>query len=440
MKSLSTITESEHLFERAKRVSPGGVHSPVRAFRGVGGVPRFIISADGSNFTDVDGNAYIDFCMSWGPLIFGHKNPEIREAVIKALERGWSYGAAEPYSLELAELITSSIPWVEKIRFVNSGTEAVMAALRVARGATGRSKILKFDGCYHGHVDSMLVRAGSGLAEMSSPDSAGVSKSVAGETIVVPLDDPSALKLAIEKHGKELAAVIIEAIPANNGLLLQKPDFLPLAVELARKVGALIILDEVITGFRVSFGGVAEITGIKPDLVTYGKVIGGGFPVGAYGGKKELMDLVAPSGPVYQAGTLSANPVAMSAGIATLKKLIKEKPYASFEKKTAWLENKIGQSATKAGVSAMAQRFGSIFWLVLGKVNTADGTVRSQIQIPSSQKDQYAQVFHSLLDSGIYMAPSGFEVSFLSTAHTDTDLEKLTDSIDKIFSKRIFSK
>jgi glutamate-1-semialdehyde 2,1-aminomutase len=418
-------SESEILFERAKRVSPGGVHSPVRAFKGVGGVPRFIRSASGSHLIDVDGHRYIDYCMSWGPLIFGHQDPEIREAVQSALSRGWSYGAAEPYSLELAELITHALPWVEKIRFVNSGTEAVMAALRVARAATGRSKVLKFDGAYHGHLDQLLVRAGSGLVEMASPDSAGVPPAIAAETIVVPLDDLAALEEVLAVHGREIAVVCFEAIPANNGLLLQREDFLPKAAAAARKAGALVLLDEVITGFRVGFGGVAERSGVHPDLVTYGKIIGGGFPVGAYGGKRELMDLVAPAGPVYQAGTLSANPVAMSAGIATLRKLKRDNPYAALERRTESLARRLESVAAELGVEAKVQRDSSILWTVLGAVKTADGVVRSVAQAPVTQKERYAKLFHSLLEQGIYLAPSGFEVSFLSTAHSDEELDAL---------------
>ena len=325
---------SEMLFEKSKTIVPGGVHSPVRAFRGVGGTPRFMQHASGVELEDVDGNRYIDFCMSWGPLILGHQDPEILDAVRESLNRGWSYGTAEPYSLELASLITGSLPWVEKIRFVNSGTEAVMAALRLARAATKRNKILKFEGCYHGHADSMLVKAGSGLADMASPDSAGVSASVAADTIVVPLNDLEQLKAVFELHGHEIAAVIVEPVPANNGLLVQTDDFLPEMAELARAAGSLVIFDEVITGFRVAFGGMAEKTGIRPDLVTYGKIIGGGFPVGAYGGRADLMDWIAPMGPVYQAGTLSANPVAMTAGITTLLKLKRDDPYKELEKKT----------------------------------------------------------------------------------------------------------
>jgi glutamate-1-semialdehyde 2,1-aminomutase len=420
-----SIVNSEALFERSKKVSPGGVHSPVRGFRGVGGTPRFIRSARGAELTDVDGNTYIDFCMSWGPLIFGHQDPETAEAVKEALGRGWSYGTAEPYSLELAELITSSIPWAEKVRFVNSGTEAVMAALRVARAATGRHAILKFDGCYHGHVDSMLVRAGSGLAEMASPDSAGVSESTAAETLVAPLDDLKAVEEIFSKKGKQIAALIIEPLPANNGLLLQTEEFLKGLARLCKAHGALLILDEVISGFRVGFGGMAERTGIRPDLVTYGKIVGGGFPVGAYGGRHELMDLVAPSGPVYQAGTLSANPVAMAAGLATLKKLKRDNPYSRLEKMT----EELAQKLEKAQPHAKVQRASSLFWSVMGPVATSDGVVRAPSSIPGSQKESYARVFHSLLDKGIYLAPSGYEVSFLSTAHTPAHLEALVEAV-----------
>ncbi|HUP56541.1 MAG TPA: glutamate-1-semialdehyde 2,1-aminomutase [Bdellovibrionota bacterium] len=424
--------KSQELFERSKKVSPGGVHSPVRGFRGVGGTPRFVSEARGSQLIDVDGNRYTDYCMAWGPLIFGHQDAEVAEAVKGALSKGWSYGTAEPYSLELAELITSKIPWVQKVRFVNSGTEAVMSALRVARGATGRSKILKFDGCYHGHADSMLVRAGSGLAEMASPDSAGVSKEVAGETIVVPLDDLKALAQAFELHGSEIAAVIIEPVPANNGLLTQTEEFLKEAARLARAKGALVLFDEVITGFRVAFGGMAERTGIRPDLVTYGKVIGGGFPVGAYGGRVDLMDLVAPAGPVYQAGTLSANPVAMSAGIASLKKLLRENPYAALEKKARNLASELESVSARHGGDVSVQSYASMFWTVLWpKGQKPQGAVRSITAIPASQKERYAKAFHLFLENGIYLAPSGYEVCFLSTAHTDEDLAKFRAVFEK---------
>jgi glutamate-1-semialdehyde 2,1-aminomutase len=367
--------------------------------------------------------------MSWGPLLFGHQDEEIAAEVHRALERGWSYGAAEPYSLELAELITGKLGHlgVQKVRFVNSGTEAVMSALRVARAATGRSKILKFDGCYHGHADSMLVRAGSGLAEMASPDSAGVSASVAAETIVAPLNDLKAVEEIFSLHGAQIAAVIVEPVPANNGLLLQTDDFLPELVRIARRAGALMIFDEVITGFRVAFGGMAEHTGLKPDLVTYGKVIGGGFPVGAYGGRQDLMDLVAPAGPVYQAGTLSANPVAMVAGLAMLKKLLRDNPYSRLELRTEALARAIEKVAP-----VKVQNFASLFWPVFGDIKTHDGVVRAPTEIPSVQKSQFAEAFHALLGRGYYLAPSGYEVAFLSTAHSDEQNAGLVLALESV--------
>jgi len=322
---------SEQLFARAQRVCPGGVHSPVRAFRGVGGTPRFMVGGHGACLRDVDGREYVDFCMAFGPLILGHGDAQVRSAAEAALARGWSLGTAEPYSLELAELITAQIPWIESIRFVNSGTEAVMSALRVARGATGRSKILKFEGCYHGHSDSMLLRAGSGLAEAPLPDSAGLAPDIVQQTLIAPLDDIASLELLFASHGAQLAAAIIEPLPANHGLLPQRLEFLQALSRLTRAHGALLIFDEVISGFRVGFQGYAGLSGIHPDLATYGKVIGGGFPVGAYGGRRELMKLVAPAGPVYQAGTLSANPLAMCAGLAVLQRLLDGRIYLQLE-------------------------------------------------------------------------------------------------------------
>ena len=424
------IKKSEQLFERAKQVAPGGVHSPVRAFRGVGGTPRFIESAKGARMIDVDGNEYIDFCMSWGPLLFGHQDPEIGEAIRGALANGWSYGAAERYSLEFAEDLVKYIPNLEQVRFVSSGTEAVMSAIRLARGFTGRDLILKFDGCYHGHVDSLLVRAGSGLAEMASPDSAGISAKTASETLVCPLDDEKTLKKIFEMHGKDIAAVIIEPLPANNGLLLQRPEFLKLIETLCQEFGSLLIFDEVISGFRVALGGMAAITGIKPDLLTYGKIIGGGMPVGAYGGRKEIMEKIAPLGPVYQAGTLSANPVAMQAGHAMLKKIIRENPYSELEKTGIWFTHELQKRADQfLPFPFSIQKFGSISWMVCNKSET----VRRIDQISSDQKSLYAKIFHGFLNQGVYLAPSGFEVAFLSTAHTHTDLEKVLDVAEKVF-------
>jgi len=426
-----TSATSESLFERARRVIPGGVHSPVRAFRGVGGVPRFIREARGSRITDVDGNTFIDFCMSFGPLIFGHQDPDVRAAVDAALSRGWTYGAAEAGSLELAEWITAHVPAVEQLRFVNSGTEAVMSALRVARAATGRARVLKFEGCYHGHADSMLVKAGSGLAEMASPDSAGVTQGTASETLVAPLNDEAAVEELFARHGSQIAAVILEPLPANNGLLPQRDAFWHAVFKVARKHGSLIILDEVISGFRVGIGGMAERLGIEPDLVTYGKVIGGGFPVGAYGGRRRLMEWVAPVGPVYQAGTLSANPVAIAAGIATLRKLKSNPPYAALEKRTREIADALEKLAARHGETPVrVQTAGSLFWIVIGAAPGADGVVRSVAQIPGSHQAGFARLFHALLDRGVYLAPSGFEVGFLSTAHTDADVEQFLIAFD----------
>ena len=327
-----------------------------------------------------------------------------------------------------------ALPFVDSLRFVNSGTEAVMSALRVARGFTKRDLILKFDGCYHGHVDSLLVRAGSGLAEMASPDSAGVSTSTASETLVCPLDDDQALEAMFAKHGDKIAAAIIEPLPANNGLLIQRNEFLKKLETLCKKHGSVLILDEVISGFRVALGGMAELTGIKPDLVTYGKIIGGGFPVGAYGGRKELMDLVAPVGPVYQAGTLSANPVAMAAGHAMLKKIVRENPYVKLAETGKWFVNELQKIADHApNFSMNIQSFGSISWMVCGPKNKKPTVARNISQIPAEQKAIYAQIFHGLLNEGVYLAPSGYEVGFLSTAHTKSDLEFVLEKAKKVF-------
>lgn len=415
---------SAALFARARRVSPGGVHSPVRAFRGVGGIPRFMSGSSGAFLRDVDGREYLDFCMAFGPLILGHSDPGVRAAAEAALARGWSLGTAEPYSLELAELITGSIPWIESIRFVNSGTEAVMSALRVARAATGRSKILKFEGCYHGHADAMLLRAGSGLAEAACPDSAGLAPQAAEETLVAPLDDLAALESLFAARGPELAAAIIEPLPANHGLLPQRPEFLGALARLARTHGAVLIFDEVITGFRVGFQGCAGASGIRPDLVTYGKILGGGFPVGAYGGRRELMELVAPAGPVYQAGTLSANPLAMCAGRAALERLRDGGVHRQLETLGAHLERAL------AGIPHLAvQRVGSIFWLCLSGSAPSRPPMRSPGQIPSDAAARFAAPFHALLERGIYLAPSAYEVGFLSAAHTPAHVEQLAAAL-----------
>jgi len=415
------VSTSEALFARAKQVSPGGVHSPVRAFRGVGGTPRFMTGGAGAMLRDVDGRELLDFCMAFGPLILGHGNRAVRDAAVAAIDRGWSLGTAEPYSLALAEFITARIPWVQSIRFVNSGTEAVMSALRVARGATGRDVILKFDGCYHGHADSMLIRSGSGLAEATEPDSAGLNKGVLGATLVAPLNDEVALEAVFAKHGAQIAAAIIEPLPANYGLLPQRPQFLRTLATLCRRHGALLILDEVISGFRLGFTGAAGLYGIEPDLVTYGKVIGGGFPVGAYGGKRQHMELVAPAGPVYQAGTLSANPVAMAAGLATLEQLADGSVYTRLEQLGAELEQRLGAIA-----GLTLQRVGSLFWPWLA---AHAGPLRSLADMKARPAAPFGPVFHQLLDAGIYLAPSAYEVSFLSTAHTSAHVERLAKEL-----------
>src|SRR5437763_3040234 len=361
--AITTDSLSRELYDRATRITPGGVHSPVRAFKGVGGTPVFFRGAQGATMTSVDGREYIDFCQSFGPLILGHRDPDVSEAVREAIDTAWSFGACEPYSLELAEWITSRLPWVEMLRFVSSGTEAVMSALRVARAATNRNRILKFEGCYHGHSDSLLVKAGSGLAGEAASSSAGVSENVAGETLVASLDDEDSVRDVFNQYGNEIAAVILEPLPANYGLLIQRREFIDEVMKLARANGALVVFDEVISGFRVALGGIAQVLGVTPDLVTYGKVIGGGFPVAAYGGRKDLMELVAPVGPVYQAGTLSANPVGMRAGLATLQKAENFNVYDQLERRTTQFCDGLNSNLKQRGLPFEMTRTASIFWL-----------------------------------------------------------------------------
>ncbi|HMG72591.1 MAG TPA: glutamate-1-semialdehyde 2,1-aminomutase [Pyrinomonadaceae bacterium] len=423
--AVATEDLSREYFDRALRVSPGGVHSPVRAFKGVGGTPIFFRSAQGGTMTSVDGREYIDFCQSFGPLMLGHRDPEVAAAVEEAVATAWSFGACEPYSLELAEWITSRQPWIEMLRFVSSGTEAVMSALRVARAATGRNLILKFEGCYHGHSDSLLVKAGSGLAGAAASSSAGVSESVASETLVAPLDDEDAVRKIFAEHGKDIAAVILEPLPANYGLLIQRREFIEETVKIAREQGALVIFDEVISGFRVALGGMAEVLGMRPDLVTYGKVIGGGFPVACYGGRRDLMELVAPAGPVYQAGTLSANPVGMRAGLATLQKIERVGAYALLEGRTRGFCDQLNNELQHRGLPFQLARTASIFWLHA----RTDDVIRRIDQIPPEHSNAFAKVFHGALSRGVYLAPSGFEVSFMSLAHGDELLERAGQAI-----------
>ena len=413
------------LFDRATRITPGGVHSPVRAFKGVGGTPVFFRSAQGATMTSVDGREYIDFCQSFGPLILGHRDPDVSDAVREAIDTAWSFGACEPYSLELAEWITSRLSWVEMLRFVSSGTEAVMSALRVARAATNRNRILKFEGCYHGHSDPLLVKAGSGLAGESASSSAGVSDQVASDTLVASLDDEDSVRKIFAQHGNEIAAVIFEPLPANYGLLIQRREFIDEVIRLARANGALVIFDEVISGFRVALGGMAQVLGVTPDLVTYGKVIGGGFPVAAYGGRKDLMELVAPVGPVYQAGTLSANPVGMRAGLATLRKVESVDVYRKLEQRTTEFCERLNSDFQQRGQPFQITNIASIFWLH----SATDQPIRRIEQIPAENAAAFAKVFHAALDDGVYLSPSGYEVNFISLAHTDEVLERAHDAI-----------
>lgn len=425
-----TKLTSEELFERSKLVSPGGVHSPVRSFKGLGRPPVFFKEARGSKLVSVEGKEYIDFCMSFGPMILGHRDPEVQEAVLEMIHTAWSFGACEMYSLELAEWITNEISFVEKLRFVSSGTEAVMSALRVARAATGRQKVLKFDGCYHGHVDSLLVKSGSGLAGEASSSSAGVSENVARETLVIPLDDDQALETVFAERGHEIAVVVIEPLPANYGLLIQRKEFLQNMVRLARKHGALVMFDEVISGFRVALGGMAELLDIKPDLVCYGKVIGGGFPVGCYGGKKEIMDLVAPLGPVYQAGTLSANPVGMRAGLRTLKKMKRLDGWKQLRCTGEIFSGELTKVFEKYKPTLAVSHFGSLFWIH----NKSSQTIRRVDQIPEGQGESFRSLFLASLEQGIYLAPNAYEVGFLSMAHSAGDLEKTVEVVRRHFS------
>ena len=422
--------KSHDLFERSKKVAPGGVHSPVRSFKGIGRPPVFFESAQGAKLISTEGKAYIDYCMSFGPLILGHRDPEVQESVEHMIKTAWSFGACERYSLELAEFITQEIPFVEKLRFVSSGTEAVMSALRVARAATGRHKILKFDGCYHGHVDSLLVKSGSGLAGEGTSTSAGVSENVAKETLVVPLDNDQALTDIFNEWGSQIAAVILEPLPANYGLLIQRKEFIEKSLKLAQAHGALVIFDEVISGFRVAKGGMAEVLGLNPDLVCYGKVIGGGFPVGCYGGKAQFMDLVAPLGPVYQAGTLSANPVGMRAGLTTLSKMKRLNGWNTLNEKSKKFTHDINSLFQSKSPHLEVSSFASLFW-IHQKSNTP---IRSVAQIPKGQADGFRDLFLKCLDQGVYLAPNAYEVGFLSLAHSSEDLQTTLSVLERSLS------
>lgn len=412
---------NDSLFNRAKALFPGGVHSPVRSFKGLGISPRFIARAEGAYIYDVENKNFIDFCMSFGPLILGHRPSKVEASLQEALKRGWSYGACEPYSLELAEFIVKRIPFVEQIRFMSSGTEAVMTAIRLARGFTGKDKIIKFNGCYHGHLDSMLIKAGSGLAGATEASSKGVPHSIAKDTLIVELNDLEQLKQCFEEHPGEIAAIIIEPLPANNGLLIQDQSFLVGLKTLANKYNALLIFDEVISGFRANFSGMAGTHNIIPDLVTYGKVIGGGLPVGAVGGRKDIMEFLAPVGPVYQAGTLSANPLAMAGGLATLKELTPEN-YLKLEQQTAKIVDLFNHwfQKEKNFQSLKMYHKHSLFWILPEKQD-----IKAIPEIPGTLSEHFRPLFLTLLSKGIYLAPNAYEVGFVSLAHDETVIKDL---------------
>ncbi|MBI2847161.1 MAG: glutamate-1-semialdehyde 2,1-aminomutase [Chloroflexi bacterium] len=422
------IVRSEERFREAQKYMPGGVNSPVRAFRGVGGNPIFLKSGAGSRVYDADGNEYIDYVCSWGPLILGHAHPRVVEALQHAVQKGTTFGAPTELEIELAKLIHSAIPSVELVRFVNSGTEATMSAIRLARAYTGRDKVVKFEGCYHGHADGLLVKAGSGVATLSLPDSPGVPAAYAENTIVAPYNDLATMDELFDVHEGEIAAVIVEPVAGNMGVVPPRPGFLDELRRLTRKAGALLIFDEVITGFRLSYGGAQKLYGVEPDLTCLGKIIGGGLPVGAYGGKKKIMEMVAPLGPVYQAGTLSGNPLAMTAGIETLKLLTDANVYEELEKKSARLADGLASAASRAEIPFHLSRAGSMmtFFFTGGKV--IDYTTAK-----SSDTKKYASFFHEMLKLGVYLPPSQFEAMLLSLAHSDKDIEATVEAAETAF-------
>ena len=424
---------SAKLFDEAKNYFPGGVNSPVRAFKSVSGPPLFIKEGQGSRFYDEDDNEFIDFCCSWGPLILGHRNPQIENEVIETVKKGTSFGTPTKLGNQLGKLIIENNQYIEKMRFVSSGTEAVMSAIRLARGVTGRNKIIKFEGCYHGHVDSLLVKAGSGLATFGVSTSKGVPDSFVKETHVIPLNDREALEQTLQEHGDDVACIIIEPIPANNGLLIQDKSFLECLRIKCYKYGVLLIFDEVISGFRVGFEGAAGYYGIQPDIITYGKIIGGGMPVGAYAASSEIMSNIAPEGPVYQAGTLSANPVAMAAGYAACKQLIEENFYENMEAKTKKFVNDIQSHCDEKNYEVNIVTIGSIFWITF----TKDRITRAD-QIESASMEKFKVLHHELLQRGIYLGPSGYEVGFVSAAHSEADLAeasaKICEAFDIVFN------
>ncbi len=416
------ISKSAEFFSRAIKSIPGGVNSPVRSFKQVGGTPVYFDKAFGSRFTDVDGNEYVDFCQSWGPLILGHSHPQVIDAVKVAAEKGLSYGACHAGEVELAELILDAFPGFDRVRMMSSGTEAVMSAIRLARGATRRNLVVKFEGGYHGHYDGMLVKAGSGLVTHGAASSQGVPQSIAETTLVVHLDDESAVEMLFNDFGSDIAAVIIEPLPANNGLLVQRVEYLQFLRDITKKFGTLLIFDEVISGFRLHFGGYWEMVGILPDLVTLGKIIGGGMPLGAVVGRAEQMELFSPIGGVYQAGTLSGNPVSLAAGIATLNILKQGNVYDYIDTLSQKLHNILTESKLPI---ARTIRMGSIVWLYFDKGEFP----RRADAISNDAMNRFTKMYHSLLKRGFYLPPSSYEVLFISSAHSRVDIENLAETL-----------
>ena len=427
---MRNFNTSKRLFNKALTVIPGGVNSPVRAFRAVGGDPLFIERAKGSKIYDADGNSYIDYVLSWGPMILGHAHPKVTAALKKAVDKGTSFGAPTSLEIELAELVLKAYPSMDKVRMVNSGTEATMSAIRLARGFTGRDKIIKFEGCYHGHADGLLVKAGSGATTFGVPDSPGVPKSYAKNTITLPFNDVRALKETIRKEWRSIACVITEPVVGNIGCVLPRPGFLDALRDLTGKHGIVLVFDEVMTGFRVSFGGAQARYGIRPDMTCLGKVIGGGLPVGAYGGKKEIMKMVSPEGPVYQAGTLSGNPLAMTAGIETIRELSKTGTFRKIEKKAATLEKGMVDAAKRAGAKTRFYRAGTMFCTYF-----TDKEVYNYATAKTSDTRKFSAFFSEMLQQGVNLAPSQFEAGFMSLAHSDRDIERTVQAAYKALKK-----